>query len=175
LQNCEVYNTRESDQPPSTLPPSGQDYCPRAHYILLVQRDRTGQYSPPRPLPCLLLKPTSAHHANCPISFACRPTRASVLSGHIDSVSVAAIICHASQWLLLRVTLPGLPYTARPTVSCRSYSVYNPSQASYNCVSLPLTKVVHLYSLLFFACYARSATPCYARSPLSCCACGLVV
>jgi hypothetical protein len=33
LQNCEVYNTRESDKPPSTLPPSGQGYCPKAHYF----------------------------------------------------------------------------------------------------------------------------------------------
>jgi hypothetical protein len=164
LQNCEVYNTRESDKPPSTLPPSGQGCCPKAHYFPPGLEGSYAQYSPPRPLPCLLLKPTSAHHANCPIGFACRPTRASVLSGHIDSVSVAAIICHASQRLLLRVTLPGLPYTARPTVSCRSYSIYNPSQASYNCVSLPLTKVVRLLSLYLFACFARSSLPCFARS-----------
>jgi hypothetical protein len=66
------------------------------------------------------------------------------------------------------------PLTARPTVSSRSYRPYNPSQASYDCFSLLLTKVVRLSSLLLFACYARSLIPCYARGLSSCFARGLV-
>jgi hypothetical protein len=147
LQNYTVYNIRGSSQLPPRFPLGLRTF---AIWLTISSPSSGGsyedRYNPPRPLTCLLLKPTLAHYANCPISSACRLTRASVLSGHINSVSIAAIIYHASQRLLLRVTLPGLPYTVRPTVSSRSYSVYNPSQASYNCVSLPLTKACNLSS-----------------------------
>jgi hypothetical protein len=139
--------------------PSDQDSCHKAHCFLLVREVGPRQNHPPRPLPCLLLKPISANHANCPICSPYRPTRASVLSGHIDSVSVAAIICHAPQLSLLRVTLPGLPSTARPTVSRRSYGSHNPSQASYDRFSLLLTKVERLSSLLRTSCCACSPVP----------------
>ena len=49
-----------------------------------------------RPYFCLLHKPTRYLIAICLIPY-CRPTRASVLSGYIDSVTVAAIIYHAPQ------------------------------------------------------------------------------
>ena len=123
------------------------------------------EYNPLRPLPCLLLKPISAHHAYCPIGSAYRPTRASVLSGHIDSVTVATIICHAPQQKLLRVTLPGLPFTARPTVSGRSYRPYSHSHAPYVCFSLLLTKVQNPFSLLPF--YLLCPSSKYPALPVS--------
>jgi hypothetical protein len=54
-------------------------------------------------------------------------------------------------------------------VSCRSCVRYTPSQAAYERVSLPLTKVVLLSSLTTLpsstTCYACSPIACFARSP----------
>jgi hypothetical protein len=50
------------------------------------------EYNPLYPLPCLLLKPISAHYAHCPIGSAYRLIYISVLSGHIDSITITAII-----------------------------------------------------------------------------------
>jgi hypothetical protein len=89
------YNTSRASDLPTTLSPSDQDFCPRAHYFSPGSEGRPRQNLPPRSCPCLLLKPISAPYAHCPICSPYRPTRASVLSGYIDSVSVAAIIYHA--------------------------------------------------------------------------------
>jgi len=43
---------------------------------------------------------------------------------------------------LFRVTLPGLPFTARPTVSCRSYDPYSRSHAPYDRFSAPTNQSV---------------------------------
>jgi hypothetical protein len=143
LQNPLVYNIRGSRYFPPRFPLGLRTVAFRLTILSPSLEGSYGpEYNPPRPLPCLLLKPTSAHHANCPIGSTCRPTRASVLSGHIDSVTVAAIICHAPQQKLLRVTLPGLPFTARPTVSSRSYRPYSRSHAPYDCFSAPTNQSV---------------------------------
>jgi hypothetical protein len=111
IVNLQVnYNISRASDLPTTLSPSGQDFCPQAHYFLFWFRGSApGKSLPSRPLSCLLLKPISAHYAHCPICSPYRPTRAFVLSGYIDSVSIAAIIYHVPQLKLLRVTLPGLP------------------------------------------------------------------
>ena len=95
----------------------------------------------------------------------CRPTRASVLSGHIDSVSRR---CHymprptalaASRYLAVSL----LP--TRPTVSRRSYPFSIPLARQYRIgVSLPLTKPGLLFSL-----YASSSCPLMALgAPFEC-------
>jgi hypothetical protein len=160
IANLQVnYNTSRVGYSLPRFPPVIKAFARRLTVLSWFEGSVPGKNLPLRPLPCLLLKPISAHHAHCPICSHYRPTRASVLSGHIDSVSVAAIICHAPQLSLLRVTLPGLPFTARPTVSRRSYGPHNPSQASYDRFSLPLTKVEHLSSLLRMSCCACSPVP----------------
>ena len=83
---------------------------------------------------CLLLKPTSTHHAHCSICSTCRPTRASVLSSHIEGVAVASIICCAP-WLQTTSRYPaGSLLPTGPTASCRSCHLYTPSQAAYSSV-----------------------------------------
>jgi hypothetical protein len=77
--------------PPSRLPQGRR---------LLRLRSRVDEALPPRPTCSLLLKPISTSF--CPLY---RPTCASVLSGHIDSVTVAVIIRHAPGFEALRVTL----------------------------------------------------------------------
>ena len=56
-----TYNIRGSSQLPPRFPLGGQDFCPQAHHLLPSLGGSYGpEYNPPRPLPCLLLKPTSA-------------------------------------------------------------------------------------------------------------------
>src|SRR5438045_2408063 len=84
-----LYTSKVS-YPLTMLSHSAQDSCLKAHYFAPVLRSwprhKTFSYAL---YSCLLLKPTSTHHANCPISSACRPTRASILSSHIEGVSTS--------------------------------------------------------------------------------------
>ena len=96
IVNLQVnYNISRASDLPTTLSPSGQDFCPQAHYFLSWFRGSAlGKSLPSHPLSCLLLKPISAHYAHCPICSPYRPTCASVLLGYIDSISVTTIICY---------------------------------------------------------------------------------
>src|SRR5438045_6296243 len=84
-----LFSTKVS-YPLTMLSHSAQDSCLKAHYFAPVLRSwprhKTFSYTL---YSCLLLKPTSTHHANCPISSACRLMRASVLSSHIEGVSTS--------------------------------------------------------------------------------------
>jgi hypothetical protein len=104
LQNHRAYNTRRSRYLPPRFPLGLRTVALRLTILSPSSEGSYGpEYNPLRPLSCLLLKPISAHYAYCPIGSTCRPTRASVLSGHIDSVTVTAIICHAPQQEALHV------------------------------------------------------------------------
>jgi hypothetical protein len=87
LQNPRAYNTRRSCYLPPRFPLGLRTVALR---LTILSSSSEGsyrpEYNPPRPLPCLLLKPTSAHYAYCPIGSTCRLTHTSVLSGHIDSI-----------------------------------------------------------------------------------------
>ena len=84
-----LYTSKVS-YPLTMLSHSAQDSCLKAHYFAPVLRSwprhKTFSYAL---YSCLLLKPTSTHHANCPISSACRLTRASILLSHIEGVSTS--------------------------------------------------------------------------------------
>ena len=116
-----------------------------------------------------------------------RPTCASVLSGHIDSVTVAAIICHAPGFEALRVIVVCLHRTTDH--ASQDCSRQTPSQAAYLlrfllltnvlfCILLPLPPVLYAS----YVCSSRNrssvssqkpAPPCSQRGasypPLTCC------
>src|ERR1700722_20161908 len=78
--------------------------------------------------------------------------------------TVAAIICHALQQKLLRVTLPGLPFTARPTVSRRSYRLYSRTHAPYDCFSAPTNQSVFpILPPALLPAVPVLRMPCFAR------------
>ena len=88
-----------------------------------------------------------------------RPTCASVLSGHIDSITVAAIICHAPGFEALRVTLHSLH--CRADHASQDCSRQTPSQAAcllrfllltnvLFCIPLPLPPLLYHFVHLFF-------------------------
>ncbi len=96
IVNLQVnYNTSRASDLLTTLSLRPQTFVPKDSRSVLIRRVSSEHNLPSRPLPCLLLKPISAHYANCPICSPYRPTRASVLLGYIEGVSVASIICHA--------------------------------------------------------------------------------
>ena len=88
-----------------------------------------------------------------------RPTCASVLSGHIDSVTVAAIICHAPGFEALRVIVVCLYRTTSHAL--QDCSRQTPSQAAcllrfllltnvLFCIPLPLPPLFHPFVRLSF-------------------------
>ena len=108
VQNCIAnlqvnYNTSRASYLPTTLPRRPDKIIapkssPLAAYF---ERKVQGQNLPLRPLPCLLLKPVSTRSPLLRSTY--RPTRASVLSSHIEGVvschqAIASIICCAP-WL----------------------------------------------------------------------------
>ena len=105
-----------------------------------VKASSTSRVPDPTPFPyasfavCSLSLP----YAYCPagLAYSCRPTHASVLSSHIDSVTVAAIICYASGLLTPSRYPAGSLLSTGPTVSCRSY--YYRTQACSSVAVFPL-------------------------------------
>jgi len=135
----------------TTLSSSPSVYCPKAHFRRRASRGQFRSTTSPYALyPCLLLKPISTHYANCPISSPCRPTRASVLSSHIEGLitSLSVLV----QWPPLyaaphgyeplRATLPDLSSPqGRPRLA--GVANYTPlARQRIATFPLPLTKAM---------------------------------
>ena len=142
------YKIREGRYSPPRFPLGVRTFAQRLTFSSASSEGSYGpEYNPSRSLTSLLLKPTSAIRPTALLSLK-TDTRVRPLGPYRQCHCRCHYMPRPAVVRLFRVTLPGLPFTARPTVSCRS-TIYT-AVATHRTIAfpLPLTKVYDPSSLL---------------------------